>query len=93
MCLELFAKDTNALIANEEKNIENFWECLSIFCRASGSNINHTKRMYIFRGKNPSIMGFQSKMLSNSAKSHLHIARDTMGGQYVSCKGMEVGPK
>ena len=30
MCLELFADDTDALVANEESNLKEFWDCLDI---------------------------------------------------------------
>ena len=51
--LELFASDTNALIANEEESIKEFWECLNIFCRASGSSINHWKTGIIYKDNAP----------------------------------------
>ena len=43
VCFELFADDTNALAANEEESLKEFWDCLNIFCKASSSSINHRK--------------------------------------------------
>ncbi|MCO5563516.1 hypothetical protein L7F22_017160 [Adiantum nelumboides] len=42
-CLSQFADDTNGLIANEEESLWEFWQCLQLFCVASGSKINHSK--------------------------------------------------
>ncbi|MCO5572277.1 hypothetical protein L7F22_026030 [Adiantum nelumboides] len=43
ICIEMFADDTNAIMQNDADCIANFWECLHIYCTASGSVINHTK--------------------------------------------------
>ena len=43
MCLQLFADDSNALVRNDSRSLVTFWQCLDIFCRASGSKINHSK--------------------------------------------------
>lgn len=43
MCTQMFADDTNCLISNEEGSIKALWECLQIYCSASGSSINHFK--------------------------------------------------
>lgn len=43
MCLQLFVDDTNALVANKEASLKLIWNCLQIFCSASGSKINHNK--------------------------------------------------
>lgn len=32
MCLQLFADDTNALVANKEASLKEFWNCRQIFC-------------------------------------------------------------
>ena len=49
----MFADDTNALVANEEPYITQFWECLHVYCKASGSAINHQKIGIIPKGTNP----------------------------------------
>ena len=36
VCIEIFEDDSNALVDNEEISIAHFWECLYIFCKASG---------------------------------------------------------
>ena len=43
LCLEQFANDTNALLLNDDKSVIEFWDCLNVFCLASGSVINHSK--------------------------------------------------
>ena len=43
LCLEQFADDTNALLLNDPSNLDQFLMCLELFCRASGSVINHHK--------------------------------------------------
>lgn len=43
VCIEMFTDDTNALLENEATSIAHFWECLHIYCKASGSVINHNK--------------------------------------------------
>ena len=53
VCMEFFADDTNALVANEEESLKEFWECLNIFCKASGSSINHRKTEIICKGGGP----------------------------------------
>ncbi|MCO5567330.1 hypothetical protein L7F22_021020 [Adiantum nelumboides] len=42
-CLSQFADGTNGLLHNDEQSLQSFWECLHIFCTASGSRINHAK--------------------------------------------------
>ena len=51
--MELFADDTNALVAKEEESLKEFWDCLNIFCKASGSTINHRKTGIICKGGGP----------------------------------------
>ena len=53
VCLELFADDTNPLVANEEESLKEFWDSLNIFCKASGSSINHRKTGIICKGGGP----------------------------------------
>ena len=53
ICLEMFADDTNALVANEEPYLSQFWDCLHVYCKASGSAINHHKTGIICKGKEP----------------------------------------
>ena len=53
VCLKLFADDTNALAANEEESLKEFWDCLNTFCKASGSSINHRKTGIICKGVGP----------------------------------------
>ena len=43
LCMQLFADDTSALIKQDERSLHAFWECLEIYCLASGSAINHSK--------------------------------------------------
>ena len=43
LCLQQFADDTNSFIRNEQESVDNFLDCLQIFCTASGSVINHSK--------------------------------------------------
>ena len=43
LCTQMFADDTNILINNEEDNIKSLWDCLQVYCEASGSRINHNK--------------------------------------------------
>lgn len=51
MCLQLFVDDMNALVANKEASLKEFWNCLQIFCVASGSKINHSKTGIKTHGK------------------------------------------
>ena len=53
VCMELFVDDTSTLIANEEESITELWEYLNIFCKASGSLINHKKIGIICKGNGP----------------------------------------
>lgn len=41
--VQIFADDTNALVANKESSLKEFRECLGCFCLGSGSAINHSK--------------------------------------------------
>lgn len=44
MCVQLFADDTNALVANKDPSLREFWHCLKLFCSASGLQIDHTAK-------------------------------------------------
>ena len=46
VCIELFADDTNSMVVNEARSITYFWECLQIYCTASGLAINHSKIVF-----------------------------------------------
>lgn len=43
ICSEMFADDSNALVANDDLSLRSFWQCLETYCPASGSKINHNK--------------------------------------------------
>lgn len=57
LCLQQFADDTNAIISNSKENAQVLWHSLDIFCKASGSVINHGKtRCYSASGVLPSVI-------------------------------------
>ena len=43
VCIKMFVDNINAVVENEEGSISYFWECLQIYCSASGSSINLSK--------------------------------------------------
>ncbi|MCO5576231.1 hypothetical protein L7F22_030040 [Adiantum nelumboides] len=55
ICIEMFVDDTNAIMQNDVDCIANFWECLHIYCTASGLVINHTKIGFRTSIQNPPI--------------------------------------
>ena len=93
MCLQLFADDTNALVANKEGSIKTFWECLNTFCLASGSMINHAKTGIKTLNKQPLQWAARPRVQGYPRRRDFPSSRDPHGVPSVSENEMALGAR
>ena len=81
VCIEMFVDDTNAVVENEEGSVSYFWECLQLYCIASGSTINHSK------------IGFKTKIQRPLSWLIHEICKPFQDGHIVCILGIPTGFK